>query len=50
MVYIMTVILNNFLIAKVSSSYENFLDTAILSRYKNKIHFVREYMLYKNFI
>ena len=50
MIYFMPVILNNFLIAKVSSSYENFLNTAVLSKFKNKIHFVKEYLCYQNFI
>lgn len=35
MIYLETIILNNFLIAKVSSVYENFQMTATLSKNKN---------------
>lgn len=47
--YFVTIILNNFLIAKVSSSYENFQQSAIFTRSKNQIHLIKEYLMYKEF-
>ena len=47
--YFLTITLNNFLIAKVSSSYEDFLVTAEFSKYFNKIYIVREFLMYQNF-
>ena len=49
MVYFMTIILNNFLIAKVSSVYENFQQSAILTRSKNQIHLITEYLMFEQF-
>jgi hypothetical protein len=48
-VYFNTIILNNFLIAKVSSVYENFQVTAILSENINKIMLIKEFLMYKDF-
>ena len=49
MVYFVTIILNNFLIAEVSSVYENFQMTATLTRKKNQIHLIKEYLMYIDF-
>jgi hypothetical protein len=48
-IYFNTVILNNFLIARVSSIYENFQNTSILSENRNKITLIKEFLMYKHF-
>ena len=50
MLFLTTVILNNFMIAKVSQEYENFQMTFTLQKYRNQIRLIKEHLMYEEFL